>query len=139
MQSLHAVLYVTLVSQHRAHAFIAHAPTRYTSGRQDGTQYCINQKTMTTKPPQFVLDRLEYLRRELRAERLSYGDIAELASLKKYIDEEDVELLEPAGVLDGDCEVCGVYRCREDHEVCEHYTGKDASAVCSKCSKYPTI
>lgn len=72
--------------------------------------------TTTTTPPQFVLDRLAYLRRELRKERLSYGDLAELASLKKYIDEDDVELLEAAGVPEFDCPVCGKDRCREDHE-----------------------
>jgi hypothetical protein len=42
--------------------------------------------------------RLEYLRQELRAERLSYQEIAELQSLAPYIDKGDVELLEPAGV-----------------------------------------
>ena len=42
--------------------------------------------------------RLEYLRRELRAERISYGEIAELESLAIYIDPSDVELLEAAGV-----------------------------------------
>jgi hypothetical protein len=43
-------------------------------------------------------DRLEYLRAELRAERISYGELAELASLAVYIQPGDVELLEPAGV-----------------------------------------
>lgn len=44
--------------------------------------------------------RLEYLRQELRAERLSYGDIAELQSLVRHIDKGDVELLEAAGVAE---------------------------------------
>lgn len=44
------------------------------------------------------LKRLEYLRKELRAERMSYGELAELQSLKEYIDKADVELLEAAGV-----------------------------------------
>ena len=43
-------------------------------------------------------ERLEYLRQELRAERISYGDLAELQSLADYIDDNDVELLEAAGV-----------------------------------------
>ena len=43
-------------------------------------------------------DRLEYLRRELRGERISYGELAELQSLAQYIDPSDVELLEAAGV-----------------------------------------
>jgi hypothetical protein len=42
--------------------------------------------------------RLEEIRKELRKESLSYGEIAELESLKKYIDKNDVELLEAAGV-----------------------------------------
>jgi hypothetical protein len=42
--------------------------------------------------------RLEYLRKELRAGRISYGELAELQSLAKYIDSGDVELLEAAGV-----------------------------------------
>ena len=42
--------------------------------------------------------RLEYLRGELRAERLSYGEICELQSLAPYIEPGDVELLEAAGV-----------------------------------------
>ena len=43
-------------------------------------------------------ERLEYLRQELRAERISYGELAELQSLVTYIDSDDVELLEAAGV-----------------------------------------
>lgn len=42
--------------------------------------------------------RLEYLRQEIRAERISYGEIAELQSLVDYIDDGDVELLQWAGV-----------------------------------------
>jgi hypothetical protein len=42
--------------------------------------------------------RLEELRKELRAERISYEEIAELQSLSKYIDKGDVELLEAAGI-----------------------------------------
>lgn len=34
----------------------------------------------------------------LRAERISYGELAELQTLAKYIDPSDVELLEAAGV-----------------------------------------
>jgi hypothetical protein len=42
--------------------------------------------------------RLEYLRGELRAERISWSELAELQSLAAFIDPGDVELLEPAGV-----------------------------------------
>lgn len=42
--------------------------------------------------------RLEYLRGELRAERISYGELSELQSLAPYIAPGDLELLEAAGV-----------------------------------------
>ena len=45
-----------------------------------------------------IKERLEYLREELRQERISYGELAELQSLAEYIDSSDVELLEAAGV-----------------------------------------
>jgi hypothetical protein len=40
-----------------------------------------------------IKERLEYIRGELRAERVSLGELIELEELKKYIDKEDVELL----------------------------------------------
>lgn len=45
-----------------------------------------------------VAERLEYLRGEIRAERISYGELAELQGLAEHIDRDDVELLEWAGV-----------------------------------------
>ena len=42
--------------------------------------------------------RLEYLRGEIEAERISYGEIAELESLAEHIDPGDVLLLQWAGV-----------------------------------------
>lgn len=45
-----------------------------------------------------ISERLEYLRGEIKAERISTGEIAELQSLAKFIDPGDVELLEWAGV-----------------------------------------
>jgi len=45
-----------------------------------------------------IKKRLEYLRKEIKAERISYEEIAELQRLKKYIDKGDVDLLEWAGV-----------------------------------------
>jgi hypothetical protein len=45
-----------------------------------------------------IQDRLEYLRGELRAERISYGELAELQDLAEHIEPGDVELLEAAGV-----------------------------------------
>lgn len=44
------------------------------------------------------VDRLEYLRGEIRAERISMSEIAELQGLANRIDPSDVELLEWAGV-----------------------------------------
>jgi len=44
-----------------------------------------------------IKERLEYLRGEILAERMSYGDIVELESLAEHIG-DDVLLLEWAGV-----------------------------------------
>jgi hypothetical protein len=43
-------------------------------------------------------DRLEQLRAELRAERISYGELVELQSLASHIDKDDVELLGAIGI-----------------------------------------
>jgi hypothetical protein len=45
-----------------------------------------------------ALERLEYLRGELRSERISTGELQELQGLVKHIAPGDVELLEAAGV-----------------------------------------
>jgi hypothetical protein len=45
-----------------------------------------------------VKQRLEYLRGELRAERISYGELAELQSLAESIEPGDMELREAAGM-----------------------------------------
>ena len=42
--------------------------------------------------------RLEYLRGEIEAERISYDELVELQSLVDYIEADDVQLLEAAGV-----------------------------------------
>lgn len=46
----------------------------------------------------FYETRLEYLRGQLRAERISTAELIELQGLVEYIDKGDVELLEAAGV-----------------------------------------
>lgn len=46
---------------------------------------------MTTKQ---IKARLDYLRQEIKAERISTGEIMELESLKGYIDPQDIELLQ---------------------------------------------
>lgn len=45
-----------------------------------------------------IKKRLEELRVELRNECISYGELAELASLSEHIEPDDTELLEAAGV-----------------------------------------
>lgn len=45
-----------------------------------------------------VSPRLEAIRASLRAESISYGELAELQSLAPFIDPGDIELLEPAGI-----------------------------------------
>lgn len=47
-------------------------------------------------------NRLEYLRRQLRAENISYQELSELQSLIPFIKDGDVELLEAAGVPKGE-------------------------------------
>ena len=42
--------------------------------------------------------RLEEIREEIRNERVSIGELIELRSLIEFIDKDDVELLEWAGV-----------------------------------------
>jgi hypothetical protein len=45
-----------------------------------------------------IKKRLEELRVEIQAERISYGEIVELQSLAEHIDKGDVELLQWVGV-----------------------------------------
>ena len=45
-----------------------------------------------------IKKRLEYLRQEIEAERISTGEICELVELKEHIDKGDILLLEWAGV-----------------------------------------
>ena len=54
------------------------------------------------KPTNKIRRRLEYLRGKLRAENISWSDLAELQSLAPHIQPGDVELLEPAGVPEGE-------------------------------------
>lgn len=41
-----------------------------------------------------IKKRLEYIREEIQNERVSYGEITELQTLKSYIDKDDTELLQ---------------------------------------------
>lgn len=45
-----------------------------------------------------IKKRLEEIRTEIQNERISYGEIQELQNLAQYIDKDDVELLQWAGV-----------------------------------------
>lgn len=47
---------------------------------------------------QTIKERLEYLRGEIIAERISYEEIAELQSLVEHIEPDDVLLMQWAGV-----------------------------------------
>lgn len=49
-----------------------------------------------------IQQRLEYLRGEIEAERMSYGELAELQGLADYIEPGDTVLLEWAGVPEGE-------------------------------------
>ncbi len=53
---------------------------------------------MANKTTKAIKARLEYLRGEIIAERISYGEITELQDLADHIDRGDVLLLEWAGV-----------------------------------------
>lgn len=57
-----------------------------------------NRAERTERTRRFVAVRLEYLRGELRAERISQHELAELQSLAPHIKAGDVELLEAAGI-----------------------------------------
>ena len=45
-----------------------------------------------------IKERLEYLRGEIEAERISYGELVELQDLSEHIEDGDVLLLEWSGV-----------------------------------------
>lgn len=77
------------------------AATMFTSGGSfDNVETA--EKWATEKVIKAIKQRLEELRKELRAERISTGELLELQSLSKYIDKGDVELLEAAGVPEFD-------------------------------------
>lgn len=58
----------------------------------------IDLKNNTMKNTEEIKERLEYLREELRQERISYGELVELQSLAEHIDSDDVELLQVAHI-----------------------------------------
>ena len=48
--------------------------------------------------PKTIKQELEYLRNELRNEQISYGELLELESLREFIDESDIELLQAINI-----------------------------------------
>jgi hypothetical protein len=64
--------------------------------------------------PQEIKDRLEHLRSQLKAECISYEELAELQELATHIDPSDVELLEAAGVPENKATV---YQALKDAEI----------------------
>jgi hypothetical protein len=91
--------------------------------------------------PQNIKERLEYLRGEIRNESISYEELMELQSLAQYIEPNDVELLEPAGVPEfeddvernemGDEYVSSCNVCGNDMNSSEM---SDMDNVCKSCS-----
>lgn len=67
------------------------------AGTREGNQ-AISVANVKAHRKEKIDQRLEYLRQEWRAERISYAELAELQSLTEYIDPNDTELLEAAGV-----------------------------------------
>lgn len=47
-----------------------------------------------------IKNKLEYLRKQIKNENISYGEITELQSLTKHIDKGDTILLQWAGVIE---------------------------------------
>lgn len=81
-------------------------------------------------PTSTIAERLEYLRREIRAECISYGEIAELQSLAEHIDADDVELLQWAGVEER------TYCNDPRHETpCPHSANQPCPACVLECGK----
>ena len=78
-----------------------------------------HQKVDNNLTPDFTpKERLEYLRGEIKAERISYSEIAELQGLAKYIDKDDVLLLEWAGVPEFEEDAESTCNSFEDWKTC---------------------
>jgi hypothetical protein len=66
--------------------------------RENSLYEVLKEYQTVVRPFETVKDRLEYLRGEIEAERISYSEIAELQNLKDYIEDDDVLLKEWAGI-----------------------------------------
>lgn len=84
-----------------------------------------------------IKERLEYLRTQIEQECISTGEIIELQSLKEYIDDDDVVLLEWAGVPEFEPLQCEYYECKkilkEDEDLHTHYDNGKEMQVCLEC------
>ena len=72
-------------------------------------------------------DRLDYLRSEIKGERISYEEISELQSLAEHIDDEDTLLLEWAGVPESTCTDC-------ERRTADHACTKCGAPLCERCA-----
>jgi hypothetical protein len=77
-----------------------------------------------TKTTPEVRARLEYLRGEIRAERISQGEVAELQDLAPHIDEGDMELREWAGIPEHGPRWAG-----DLADLIEHYSPADGEEI----------
>ena len=68
-------------------------------GREELTRMAkLADKWVEHQKAENAKERLEYLREQIIQEDMSYGELAELQSLKEYIDKDDVQLREAAGI-----------------------------------------
>jgi len=65
---------------------------------EDSLYEVLKEYQTVVRPFETIKDRLEYLRGEIEAECISYGEIVELQDLKDYIEDDDVQLKEWAGI-----------------------------------------
>ena len=80
------------------HITINHTNNQTTDTMKTKEAVSIIEKQQYNNVTENFKKRLEELRTELRNECISYGELAELQSLTEYIDKDDVELLQAAGV-----------------------------------------
>ena len=84
-----------------------------------------------------IEQRLAYLRGEIEAERISYGEIAELQSLAEHIEPGDTLLLEWAGVPEhGEEDGGGITA--EGLALGHRYVMGNVNCYCPKCSEERT-
>jgi hypothetical protein len=99
----------TEITSHRGEPAVFHAVTKVPDGCSQGRiqvgdgygpEYypSVFGARIVAREAWAARERLEALRAALRAENISWGELAELQSLTAYIEPGDAELLEAAGV-----------------------------------------